>query len=85
MTPDEVTERLTRIFRAVFADDALVLRPSMTARDVEGWDSAKMVTLILEVEDAFNIRLRGRDIDALRSVGDFEALIGRLVARNGPP
>ena len=56
----------------------------MAARDVEGWDSAKMVTIILAVEDEFSIRMRSRDVDALRSVGDFVALIGRLASASRP-
>jgi acyl carrier protein len=34
-----------------------------------------MVYLILAVEDRFEIRMRGREIDALRCVGDWVRLI----------
>ena len=84
MTTENILARLTPIFRATFGDESLTLHPAMTARDVEGWDSAKMVTIILAVEDEFSIRMRSRDIDALRSVGDFVTLIGRLAAASGP-
>jgi acyl carrier protein len=84
MTNDDILARLTPIFRATFGDESLTLHPAMTARDVEGWDSAKMVTIILAVEDEFSIRMRSRDIDALRSVGDFVTLIRRLASASRP-
>jgi len=84
MTADEIMARLAPIFRATFGDENLTLHPAMAARDVEGWDSAKMVTIILAVEDEFSIRMRSRDVDALRSVGDFVALIGRLASASRP-
>jgi acyl carrier protein len=84
MTTDDILARLTPIFRATFGDERLTLHPEMAARDVEGWDSAMMVTIILAVEDEFSIRMRSRDIDALRSVGDFVTLIGRLASASRP-
>jgi len=47
----------------------------MKARDIPSWDSAKMVMLILAVEESFDVRFRSREIDALRSVGDWVRLI----------
>ena len=41
MTEDEMNSGLTEIFRDLFADDALVLTPEMTARDVAGWDQVE--------------------------------------------
>ena len=71
----EVRERLTEIFHDLFADDAIVLRPEMTASDVAGWDSIKHISLIVAVEDSFNIRFKTSDIDQMHNVGDLERLI----------
>jgi acyl carrier protein len=75
MTEADVYAALTEIFRDRFDDETIVLRPSTSAPDIPGWDSAKMVYLILAVEDRFEIRMRGREIDALRCVGDWVRLI----------
>lgn len=72
--PDTIT-RLTAIFRQCFEDESIVLRPEMKARDIPSWDSAKMVMLILAVEESFDVRFRSREIDALRCVGDWVHLI----------
>ena len=77
MTPAEIEAGLTEILRETFADPSLVLAPEMTAKDIEGWDSLKMVIIILAVEERFGIELRTREMDALRCVGDFASLIER--------
>lgn len=82
MTRSEALAELTQIFRDNFDDDQLVLTPATTARDIPGWDSAKMVLLILAVEERFNIRLHSREIDALRSIGNWLDVIE--IARQRP-
>ncbi len=66
---------LDTIFRDLFDDDALTLTPQTTADQVPGWDSMKMVSIILAVERQFAIRLRSRDVDRLKTVGDLAELV----------
>ena len=40
MTEPEAYRVLTELFREVFADDTLVLRPDLTVYDVDGWGLA---------------------------------------------
>ncbi|SFL17398.1 acyl carrier protein [Methylorubrum salsuginis] len=80
MTPDEIDARLTDIFREVFDDPALVLRPEMTARDVAGWDSGRMVDILMATEEAFGITFTTREVDALARVGDLAETVARKLA-----
>jgi acyl carrier protein len=75
MTDEEIYAGLTDVFHEVFGNDAISLTPETTAEQVEGWDSIKMVTIILGVEQKFSIRLRSRDVDNLKKVGDLASLI----------
>jgi acyl carrier protein len=75
MGDPEILYELTEIFRECFDDEAIILAPTTTARDIEAWDSAKMVILILTVEDRFAITMRSTDIESLRCVGDWIATI----------
>jgi acyl carrier protein len=75
MTQSELLDALTQIFRENFDDEKLALGMSTTARDIPGWDSAKMVMLVLAVEERFDVRFRSKEIDALRSIGDWVVLI----------
>ncbi len=75
MTETEILAELTDVLREAFGDDALTVTPETTAKDVPGWDSIRMVSILIAVEDRFGIKTRSREIDRLRSVGDFVALI----------
>lgn len=82
MTKAEVLAELTGIFRECFDDPAIELHAATTARNIPAWDSAKMVVLILAVEERFDLRMSSREIDALRCVGDWVNLIeARLASR----
>jgi acyl carrier protein len=70
-----IYERLTKIFRDIFADDQLIIKPNTTAKDIPGWDSTVMITIILAVQEKFNIRLRSRDVDQLSCVADLVAIL----------
>jgi acyl carrier protein len=75
VTEDEIYNRLNEVFRVSFGNQSIALQPQTTAADINGWDSTRMILLILAVEAKFGIRIRNREVDALRSVGDFVKLI----------
>jgi acyl carrier protein len=71
-----VNERLTSVFRRVFGDESICLRPEMAADDIEGWDSLTHINLIHAVEQEFKIRFTMSEVARLKNVGDLDALIG---------
>ena len=74
-------ETLQLIFRLVFDDDSLEIRPEMTANDVDGWDSLSHVNLITAVESKFAIRFTQKELLKQRNVGNLLADIeGKLAA-----
>jgi acyl carrier protein len=75
MDEDAIMRELTEIFREVFLRDDLVLQPSFTAKDVEGWDSFKHIEIIMAVEERFGVKMSTRELDSLKSVGDLIGLI----------
>ncbi len=75
MTDAEIYAKLNAIFRDVFDDDELVVKPDMTAKDVEGWDSLSHVRLGLTVERAFKVRFSASDITGLKNVGELVDLV----------
>ena len=64
-------EKLNLIFREVFDDDTLQIRPEMTADDVDGWDSLSHINLIVAVETAFSIRFNRKELLSFKNVGDL--------------
>jgi len=64
-------ETLNQIFKMVFDDDSIQIRPEMTANEVDGWDSLSHVNLITTIEAKFNIRFTQKELLKQRNVGDL--------------
>jgi acyl carrier protein len=77
MEEREIYSELDDIFHDVFGDDSIQLTPSMSAKDVDGWDSLNHIRLILTVEKRFKIKVSTSEIGKLEVVGDLVALIQR--------
>jgi acyl carrier protein len=67
--------RLERVFRDVLDDDGLVLRPEMTAGDVENWDSISHIDLIVAIEREFRVRFTTAEVGGMKNVGELELLV----------
>ena len=80
MTEDTALAALAPLFEDVFGEP-VPLSADLTAEEVEGWDSTRMIELIVAVEARFGIKLTTREVDGLRSVGDLAALIARKAPR----
>ncbi|HEY3990252.1 MAG TPA: acyl carrier protein [Acidobacteriaceae bacterium] len=83
MGQQEIDARLTEIFRDIFDDDALTLRPEMTAADVPDWDSFNHINLIVATEAKFGVKFQTAEIESLKNVGHFEELIAKKLAAQG--
>lgn len=74
MNEPEIQQKLTETFREVFDDDSIVLRPDLTAKDIDGWDSLTHVRLMLSIERTLGIRFSSLEITGLKTVGDLMRL-----------
>lgn len=70
----EVYSTLTRIFRDVFRCD-IVLKPELSGKDIPGWDSFKLVEIVLAVEERYGITLHTKELDSLQTVGDLASIV----------
>ena len=75
MTEAEIYQGLSGIFRDTFSDDSITLTPETRASDIPGFDSLKMVLILVGVRDRFGVKLRSREVDSIGSVGDLARLI----------
>jgi acyl carrier protein len=71
----QIYERLTQIFQDTFDDDSISVKPELSAKDVDGWDSLTHIRLMLTVERAFKIKFSTSEIGNLKDVSDLVALI----------
>lgn len=72
---DSSLAQLQAIFRDVFDRPEMILTPALSAPDVEGWDSFMQITLIIAIEEEFNVKFALSEIEGLRDVGMMIALI----------
>jgi len=74
MQQSEVLKKLQEVFDSTFLQ-SVVVRPDLSARDVEEWDSLAHVSLILAVEEAFGVQFRVGEVEATKNVGELADLI----------
>ena len=75
MTTEQIYSRLTDIFRDLFDDDSLVLKPETTAADIPGWDSFNHINLLVAAEAAFGIKFMTAETESLHNVGHLVQVI----------
>lgn len=79
MTREEVFEKLTEVFCDVFDDETIELTDATTAEDIEEWDSLMHITLISEIEDAFDVNFSMKEVTGLHNVGELaDAILGQV-------
>jgi acyl carrier protein len=70
MLREEGAARLTEIMRNVFDEEDVEYKDSLTADDVEGWDSLSHVPFLVAVENSFGLRFTSSEIDGFKNVGE---------------
>ena len=75
MEKNDITDKLTEIFRNIFEDDKIELNESLSAKDVDNWDSLTHMLLISEIESSFSIKFSLKDLNKLDNVGNLIELI----------
>ena len=71
----EIYRDLTEIFHDVLMRDDLVLKATLSAKDVQGWDSFKQIEIIMAIEERFGMKFTTRELDSLQNVGDLVRVV----------
>ncbi len=79
MNREQIFSKLTTAFQSVFDDDSIKLYDSTSANDIDEWDSLTHITLISEIEDAFNIHFEMKDVTKMKNVGELVDKIQELI------
>ena len=75
MNDNEILAKLTEIFRQIFDDDSIILEPKTTANDIAEWDSMNHISIVVAAEGAFGVKFLTAELEEMKNVGDFVALI----------
>ncbi len=77
MTREDGAARLTEIMRNIFDEDDVQYSDSLTADDVDGWDSLSHVPFLVAVEKSFGLRFTSSEMDSFKNVGELLDVIVR--------
>ena len=69
--------RLIEVLKKTFELNEIVWDPSLTAEEVDGWDSITHLDLIVNTEEEFKIEISGFDVMGLQNIGDLLSLVER--------
>lgn len=75
MDKSVIITKLTIVFRNVFSDDSIVLSDSLTANDIDKWDSLTHMILISEIESTFSVKFKLKDLNKMKNVGEMIDMI----------
>jgi acyl carrier protein len=72
-------EDLRPVFVEVLGEAAAGITEKTTAPDVEGWDSFAHITIVVAVEERYNVAFTTEELGKMTCVGDFVHLLnGKL-------
>lgn len=78
MVRDEVIKRLLPIMEDTFDEDKIVYVDSLSADDIEEWDSLSHIRFMVAVEREFGVRFSTSEIEGFKNAGELvDAVLGK--------
>ncbi len=81
MNHASIKQQLNQVFRDVFDRPDLEIHETMTADEIDEWDSLTHIILIVATEKAFSVVFTTKEVKGLKNIGDFMTLIANRVNR----
>ena len=75
LSRQEIYVKLTPLFQDVFDDDDVVPNDTLSAHDVDEWDSLSHIRLIVAIEGDFAMKFTTAELSTLENVGQMVGLI----------
>lgn len=75
MNRELVATKVAALMEDVFDLDELVYDDTLTAADIEEWDSLSNIRFVVAIEKEFSVRFSNTEIAALENVGQMVDLV----------
>lgn len=75
MERTEIAERIKNVISSVVKHDNFEMVNELTSNDVAGWDSLSHIKIIIEIETAFNIKFKLKDLNRMNNIGNVIELV----------
>jgi acyl carrier protein len=80
MNRAEILERIGTILNSVLGHNNFELNEELTAKDADGWDSLTHMIIITEIETAFDVKFKLKDLNKLNNMGSLLDLVSAKLA-----
>jgi acyl carrier protein len=75
MEKNEIKERIRTILVTVLKHENFEMKDELSAADVAGWDSLTHMVIITEIEKAFQVKFKLKELNKLNNLGNLVDLI----------
>ena len=75
MEVKDILQKLSIIFKQDFQNNELEITYETTTHDITEWDSFSNIELILNIENAFDIKFDLRELSSIKNVGELSEYI----------
>ena len=75
MTATSVEDKVISIIRDALDEYSVPITLATSSHDVPNWDSVNHISIVVAVEDAFNMKFRAAELEKLQNVGELVRLI----------
>lgn len=74
-----ISDKLKGVILKELELDDYVIEPETKANEIPGWDSLNHISVIVSIEEAFDIRLPGREVRKLDNIGELQELVNEKI------
>lgn len=82
MTEEEIYQKLAALFCKTFKREDIIITPDTSAVDIPEWTSLTYMNLVFEIERAFGITIKLKDMMSWQKVSDMVRTINKKVNDN---
>lgn len=75
MERDEIVSKIKTILVSVLKHEDFVMNDELTAAAVNGWDSLTHMIIITDIENAFGVKFKLKELNKLNNMGNLIELI----------
>ena len=75
MDKNTIIFKIQEVFDFVFEENSIPISEETNARDIESWDSFTHLTLIQEIETAFSIEFKLKELMIMENVGNMISIL----------
>ena len=83
MSDSTIYEKLNNIFRNIFDDERIDVNESLSALDIDDWDSLANISIVVAVEKDFGVKFSMSDVVEFKCVGDMVRKIKLQLEKRG--